>query len=70
MPDIAGPRLAELIAGADPGTRVLYISGYAGAALARLVTDAGDVDLLEKPFGTRQLLARVRGALDRDVDAG
>lgn len=40
---------------------MLFISGYAGGLLTAL---GPDVDMLQKPFSTDELLARVREMLD------
>jgi two-component system cell cycle sensor histidine kinase/response regulator CckA len=65
MPRVDGPRLAEIVRERWPGTRVLFMSGYADDRLtARGVLTPG-VDLLQKPFTGTELLRRVRAVLDR-----
>ncbi len=65
LPDRPGPVLAEELARARPGLRILLVSGYAGDLLAGRGLLGGAVDLLPKPFTGAELLARVRAALDR-----
>ncbi len=65
MPGMNGRHLADTLRHSQPSLPVLFISGYPADALSHHgVLDPG-VDLLEKPYGPVQLLARVRRALDR-----
>jgi CheY-like chemotaxis protein len=63
MPGIGGRELARRLAERQPGLRVLYVSGYAGEALAL----AGGIDrheaFLQKPFSERALLDAVASGL-------
>jgi PAS domain S-box-containing protein len=64
MPGIGGRGLAELMLASRQGIKVLYISGYAGEAIAQQgVLDAGD-GFLQKPFTPASLAQKVREALD------
>jgi CheY-like chemotaxis protein len=65
MPGFAGPALAERFAVVRPRARVLFMSGYAGADLARRGVEDEASDVLPKPFTAEALLRRVREALDR-----
>jgi CheY-like chemotaxis protein len=68
MPKMAGPEAAAAIRALRPGIRVLYMSGYAQAALSPAgVLDAGVV-LVEKPFTAPAFLAKVREALAQVVE--
>ncbi|HEY9594246.1 MAG TPA: PAS domain S-box protein, partial [Spirochaetia bacterium] len=65
MPRMGGKELAGTLAGLVPGLRVLFVSGYTPNAIVHLnVLDPG-VDLLQKPFGSQDLLTKVREILDR-----
>ncbi len=65
MPGMSGPQMAEALARARPGLRVLYVSGYAEDAIVHHgIIDSG-IDLLAKPYTPALLLARVRQVLDR-----
>ncbi len=64
MPGMDGRALATRLTRRDPSLRVLYISGYSDDALAERGILAPDVELLEKPFTSHALLARVRQVLD------
>ncbi|HEX6765253.1 MAG TPA: response regulator [Polyangiaceae bacterium] len=66
MPDTSGPKLAEELMTSHPRLRVLYMSGYSGAAVARHGALAEDVAYLEKPFTASSLSAKVRDALEND----
>ncbi|GAA2525857.1 ATP-binding protein [Pilimelia columellifera] len=64
LPGIQGRELAGRLALTRPGTRVLYVSGYAPPVLASRGTLAADVTLLTKPFSRDELLSAVRRRLD------
>jgi two-component system, cell cycle sensor histidine kinase and response regulator CckA len=64
MPGMLGKDLAERLCGARPGTRVLYMSGYAQPVLHTHGTLDPGVALLEKPFTANDLLTAVRKRLD------
>jgi PAS domain S-box-containing protein len=65
MPGMNGRQVAEAARASWPGLRVLFMSGYAQDIIVHHgVVDPG-LDLLEKPFTSQGLLARVRAALDR-----
>jgi two-component system cell cycle sensor histidine kinase/response regulator CckA len=64
MPGMLGKELAERLVHVRPGTRVLYISGYAQPVLAAQGTLDPGVALLEKPFTAVDLLSAVRRRLD------
>ena len=64
MPDMSGPQLAEKLLAEHSDLKVLYISGYAGDAIAdRGIVDT-DVNFLSKPFTSEQLVRAVRQVLD------
>jgi two-component system, cell cycle sensor histidine kinase and response regulator CckA len=64
MPGMLGKELAERLVDVRPGTRVLYMSGYAQPVLASQGTLDPGVALLEKPFTADDLLSAVRERLD------
>ena len=64
MPGMLGKELAERLVHERPGTRVLYMSGYAQPVLASQGTLDPGVALLEKPFSAEDLLTAVRKRLD------
>jgi two-component system cell cycle sensor histidine kinase/response regulator CckA len=63
IPDMSGPRLAEILRRTHPQLPVLYVSGYIDGILGpnRLCTP--ETDVVEKPFTAGQLLAAVSKAL-------
>jgi two-component system, cell cycle sensor histidine kinase and response regulator CckA len=69
LPDIHGPRLAELARVSHPESKVLFASGYSSEAIARAGGLPRDFDLIEKPFSPEQLLDRVRRAIDGPLEA-
>jgi two-component system cell cycle sensor histidine kinase/response regulator CckA len=63
MEGMSGPALAERLTNLQPGLKVLYISGYGHSRVVRkYVVEAGHA-LLAKPFGARELEARLREML-------
>jgi two-component system, cell cycle sensor histidine kinase and response regulator CckA len=64
MPGMLGKEVAERLLITRPGTRVLYMSGYAQPVLHSQGTLDPGVALLEKPFTATGLLAAVRRRLD------
>jgi two-component system cell cycle sensor histidine kinase/response regulator CckA len=62
MPGMTGPELARKLREACPSLRVLYLSGYAGAAGTANGID--DDDFLQKPFGMDALCEKVRSLVD------
>jgi len=63
MDDLSGPQLAEQFLKIRPGTRVIFISGYADSSLApHGVLKPGTV-LVQKPFTIKILSAKVREVL-------
>lgn len=64
MPDGTGPELMAALRTGHRDTRALFMSGYAGAVLARQGRLAADSEFLQKPFTGDQLLLKVRQILD------
>ena len=65
MPGMLGREVTERISELRPGTRFIYMSGYAAAVLdSRGRLEPGRA-LVEKPFSQAELLTVVREALDR-----
>jgi CheY-like chemotaxis protein len=65
MPGMSGPELAQAIAGRDPSSRILFMSGYSEHA-TRLRGDIADgVRLLSKPFRKIDLAERLRETLSK-----
>jgi PAS domain S-box-containing protein len=64
MPRMSGKELARSLAQISPSVKVLYVSGYTGNAVVHgSILDPG-ADFLQKPFSSRELLAKVRELLD------
>jgi signal transduction histidine kinase/CheY-like chemotaxis protein len=64
MPGMSGGELAARLAVLKPGLRALFISGHPGEALTNGSQLLQGVELLQKPFNTTDLQARIRGLLD------
>ncbi|SNY73031.1 ATP-binding protein [Paractinoplanes atraurantiacus] len=63
MPEMSGPRLAELIHQQRPDLPVVYMSGYSNGLLGETrVLDPG-IPFVEKPFTRQDLLHKVHDAL-------
>lgn len=64
MPEMSGRELADAVRTAQPGTRVLFVSGYTDDAVVRHgVREAADA-FLQKPFTPLGLARKVRQVLD------
>jgi PAS domain S-box-containing protein len=66
MARMSGPQLADLLVLERPGLRVLFVSGYTGAAMLGDGLDSSDAALLPKPFDPVRLAQRVREILDAE----
>jgi signal transduction histidine kinase len=66
MPDISGIELAERMAAARPGLKVLFTSGYVGKLPKGRLADLEPSQILQKPFRAADLTERVRELLDAD----
>jgi CheY-like chemotaxis protein len=64
MPRLGGRELAERLLPQRPGTRLLYLSGYANDP-RQLGSPGGASGFLQKPFMPRDLAQKVRELLDR-----
>ena len=65
MPRMGGYELAQRVLRARPGTRILYMSGYAEESIMPSFITGRRVDLIRKPFDAADLLSRLREVLDR-----
>jgi PAS domain S-box-containing protein len=61
MPEMGGLELTQRLSAALPGIRVVYMSGYSERAVT---DDGGPWPLLQKPFSTGTLAAKIREVLD------
>jgi PAS domain S-box-containing protein len=66
MPECSGPELAERASELVPSLRVLFMSGYTGAALVHQRIVESGAAYIQKPFTGEALLLRVRAVLDGD----
>jgi CheY-like chemotaxis protein len=62
MPHMSGPELAKAILQRKPGTRVMFMSGYASHSAAEEISEA---PLVQKPFTPGELLAKLNELLQR-----
>jgi two-component system, cell cycle sensor histidine kinase and response regulator CckA len=66
MPDLSGPKLAEMLRRENPALKVLFISGYTANETTEHGVLGSEINLLQKPFSMQELARRVRETLDRD----
>jgi CheY-like chemotaxis protein len=64
MPRISGLNLASQVRRLLPGIRVLYTSGYSGAAKEKVRAHDPEATFIEKPFTPTELAAHVKAALE------
>ncbi|AEV83274.1 histidine kinase [Actinoplanes sp. SE50] len=63
MPGMLGRDLAEAVTARHPGTRVLFMSGYAQPVLTDHGTLSAEMHLLEKPFTSAELMRALHDEL-------
>ena len=66
MPRMDGPALIREVRKADPGIKVIFISGYAEDAFRQRLDSDRDIDFLSKPFSLKQLALKVKDAIGSD----
>jgi PAS domain S-box-containing protein len=69
MPNMNGGKLAEEIKASHPGLKILFMSGYTKDVLTAKTPLDSDIRFLQKPFTQMELLARVREAIGKPVEA-
>ena len=63
MPNMDGPTLVRSVRRIKPEIAVIFMSGYAEEAFRRNDENAADLHFLPKPFGLKQLAAKVKEVL-------
>src|SRR5471032_2235995 len=63
MPNMDGPTLVRHVKELKPDLAVIFMSGYAEEAFRRNDEKAEDIHFLPKPFGLKQLAAKVKDVL-------
>jgi two-component system cell cycle sensor histidine kinase/response regulator CckA len=69
MPNMDGPTLVRAARQLRPDMRIIFMSGYAEDAFRRNEEKAEDLHFLPKPFGLKQLVAKVREVLSGEPPA-
>ncbi len=64
MPHMSGSQLAQRLRESKPSLKVLFMSGYTDDMIAGQGVLAGDTQLIQKPFTSRELGLRLRAVLD------
>ncbi len=64
LPGVSGPRAAKQLLELHPGTRLLFMSGYAPDLRGLQEELTVGQTILEKPFSSQELLRQVRSRLD------
>ena len=63
MPNMDGPTLVRAVRRLRPDMHIIFMSGYAEEAFRRNEEKAEDLHFLPKPFGLKQLAAKVKDVL-------
>ena len=63
MPNMDGPTLVRHVKELKPGLAVIFMSGYAEDAFRKSEQSSEDIHFLPKPFGLKQLAAKVKEVL-------
>jgi two-component system response regulator FixJ len=66
MPGLSGLTLQEVLRSKQIQIPIIFITAHGSIPLAVQAVKAGAVDFLEKPFDSKELLARIRQALHQD----
>ncbi|HEY3638796.1 MAG TPA: ATP-binding protein [Rhizomicrobium sp.] len=65
MPNMDGPTLVRAVRRLRPDMAVIFMSGYAEEAFRRNDENAAELHFLAKPFGLKQLAAKVKDVLSQ-----
>lgn len=65
LPKIGGFELYQSVCGIDQSKKFLFLSGYAGSGSHQKFELKPDMNLLQKPFRSKDIAAKVREILDR-----
>src|SRR5262249_11978691 len=65
LPKMSGRELAERLQPVRPEMKILYMTGYTDDAVLRHGIETASVALISKPFGARELAAKVREVLGK-----
>jgi two-component system cell cycle sensor histidine kinase/response regulator CckA len=60
MPEMDGPTLLKELRKRHPGTRIIFVSGYAEEAFAKNMPEGEEFAFLAKPFSMKQLVETVK----------
>jgi two-component system cell cycle sensor histidine kinase/response regulator CckA len=60
MPEMDGPTLLKELRKRHPGTRIIFVSGYAEEAFAKNMPEGEEFAFLAKPFSMKQLVEMVK----------
>ncbi len=63
MPNMDGPTMVRAVKASNPDLPVIFMSGYAEEAFRRNDQSSEDIHFLPKPFGLKQLAAKVKEVL-------
>jgi two-component system cell cycle sensor histidine kinase/response regulator CckA len=69
MPNMDGPALVRHVKQLKPDLSVIFMSGYAEEAFRKSDQSSEDIHFLPKPFGLKQLAAKVKEVLAGSVPA-
>jgi signal transduction histidine kinase/CheY-like chemotaxis protein len=70
MPNMDGPTLVRHVKELKPDLAVIFMSGYAEEAFRRSDQSSEDIHFLPKPFGLKQLAAKVKEVLSAPAAPG
>jgi FixJ family two-component response regulator len=66
---LSGRQLAEKILSQNPGTKIVYMTGYTDDMIVQHKVLEPGVQLLQKPFTKAELALKVRSTLDGQLRA-
>jgi FixJ family two-component response regulator len=65
LPDLNGLEIQKRVAGDRSHMPIIFMTGHADVPMTVQAMKGGAVEFLTKPFGTDELLAAIRGAIER-----
>jgi DNA-binding response OmpR family regulator len=64
LPGLKGWKVADAFRAANPGGRIIYMTGYTDEVSRREIGKDPRAVVLQKPFSMTELAARIRALLD------
>jgi FixJ family two-component response regulator len=67
MPGMSGMELQQLLLKRNIAIPIIFLTGHGDIPMSVKALKAGAIDFIEKPFNADVLLARIREAIEKDI---